>query len=51
MRGIIFNCIDNFGKTYKFVAVCAEDKVNETIKKCESNSTEIVGHEIVFAVS
>ena len=25
MKAIIFNCIDNFGKTYKYVVVCADE--------------------------
>jgi hypothetical protein len=49
MKGIIFNCIDNFNDTYKFVVVCEEDKVQDTIKEQMSLSTEIVDYEIVNA--
>lgn len=47
MKAIIFYCIDNYNDNYKFVVVCDEDKVDETIKSNKEKSTEIVDYEIV----
>ena len=41
MKVIVFKCIDNFGKHYKFAKTCADDKVKETINDALAKSTEI----------
>lgn len=48
MRAIIFECVDIINDTYKYVVVCKENEVNETIEKQKSLSTEIVGYEIAY---
>jgi hypothetical protein len=40
-KAIIFYAIDNFNKEYKFVVVCAENDVDETIKHNQKYCTEI----------
>ena len=47
MKAIVFYCIDNFGKQYKFAKVCKADKVAECIENLES--TEVVDHEVIDA--
>lgn len=45
-KAIIFYAIDNFNKEYKFVVVCAENDVDETIKHNQKYCTEIYDYEI-----
>ena len=45
-KAIIFYAIDNFNKEYKFVVVCAENDVDETIKHNQKYYTEIYDYEI-----
>jgi len=47
---IIYFCIDNFGKPYKFVEVVDADKTVEAIAEAMRQSTEIIDHEVVDVV-
>lgn len=46
-RAIIFYCIDNFGKEYKYVVVCDKERVKENIEESRRHCTEILDYEIV----
>lgn len=44
---IIFKCLDNFNKYYKYVVTTTHDKVVEVVKNEMSLSTEIIDYEVV----
>lgn len=48
-KAIIFYCIDNFDKKYKYVVTCEESKVEEIIKDNQRYCTEIYEYEICNA--
>lgn len=48
-KAIIFYCIDNFNKEYKYVVTCEESKVKEIIKDNQRYCTEIYKYEICNA--
>lgn len=48
-KAIIFYCIDNFNKEYKYVVTCEESKVEEIIKNNQRYCTEIYKYEICNA--
>lgn len=45
MVAVIFHCIDNWGKEYKYAKVCLADKVQECVSSV--SSTEVLDHEVV----
>ena len=45
-KAIIFYALDNFNNEYKFVAVCNENEIEETIKHNQYYCTEIYDYEI-----
>jgi hypothetical protein len=48
MKAIIFYCIDNFDKEYKYVVMCDAQDLERVIKQ-NYKCTEIIAHEVCNA--